>query len=82
MSPHTTVNAPTSVIVRLLRIILLFSRCLLFLDPILSKIVVGHRSDRLSRMVPLHLMLAALVRWIAGEQQEMIKYLSEPRTSC
>jgi hypothetical protein len=41
----------------------------------LSRIVVGHRSDRLSRMFPLHLMLAALVRWIAGEQQEVIEYL-------
>ena len=26
-------------------------------------------------MVPLHLMLAALIRWIAGEQQEVIEYL-------
>ena len=26
-------------------------------------------------MVPLHPMLAALIRWIAGEQQEMIEYL-------
>ena len=30
-------------------------------------------------MFPLHVMLAALVRWIAGEQQEVIEYLRADR---
>src|SRR5262245_27929563 len=31
-------------------------------------------SGRLSRMCPLHLILVTLVRWIAGEQQQVLEY--------
>src|SRR5712691_5242781 len=42
---------------------------------VMSKIIDGASTGRLSRMFPLHVMLAALVGWIAGEQREVIEYL-------
>ena len=42
---------------------------------VLSKSSTAIDSGRLSRMCPLHLVLAALVRWSAGEQKEVIEYL-------